>query len=207
MLAILDYQAGNQTSVQNALKKINIDCTITADSSILQSAKGVIFPGVGSAGQAMDYLLKHKLDVELKKIVEKKIPLLGLCLGAQILLDFSEEHNTDTLGIVEGRCIAFDKALKDGNKEINIPHMGWNAINIKKESALFKDIQSGEEFYFVHSYYNDVAEDLILARTHYGLEFTSIYGKEGLWAVQCHPEKSAGVGLKLLNNFADYCNK
>ncbi len=207
MLAILDYQAGNQTSVQNALKQINIDCTITADSAILQSAKGVIFPGVGSAGQAMDYLIKNKLDIELKKIVEKKIPLLGLCLGAQILLDFSEEHNTKTLGIVEGKCKAFTKDLKDGNKAINIPHMGWNAIEIKKESALFKEIKSGEEFYFVHSYYNEVHADLILASTHYGIEFTSIYGKEGLWAVQCHPEKSASVGLKLLQNFADYCNK
>ncbi len=207
MLAILDYQAGNQTSVQNALKEINIDCTITADTSVLQSAKGVIFPGVGSAGQAMDYLLKHKLDIELKKIIEKKIPLLGLCLGAQILLDFSEEHNTKTLGIVEGKCKAFKKGLKDGNKEINIPHMGWNAIEIKKESTLFNGIESGEEFYFVHSYYNEVADELILASTNYGTEFTSIYGKEGLWAVQCHPEKSASAGLKLLKNFADYCNK
>ncbi len=207
MLAILDYQAGNQTSVERALKKENIDCIITADSKILESAKGIIFPGVGSAGQAMEYLEKHALDKELKKLVEKNIPLLGLCLGAQILLNFSEEHDTKTLGIVEGKCKAFTKDLKDGDKQINIPHMGWNSIEIKKESALFNGIKSGEEFYFVHSYYNEVQEDLILASTHYGLEFTSIYGKEGLWAVQCHPEKSASVGLKLLRNFADYCDK
>lgn len=205
MLAILDYQAGNQTSVQRALQAQNIDCIITADSKSLQSAQGIIFPGVGSAAQAMDYLIKHDLDKVLKSLIQNNIPLLGLCLGAQILLDFSEEHNTKTLGIVKGECKAFTKDLKDGTKAINIPHMGWNALKIQKDSALFEGIQSGDEFYFVHSYYNTVAPELVLATTQYGLEFTSIYGREGLWAVQCHPEKSGPIGLKLLNNFAKYC--
>ncbi len=205
MIAILDYKAGNQTSVYRALMAQNIDCIITDSAEILLNADGVIFPGVGAAAQAMDYLLSHKLDCIIKEIVEQKIPLLGLCLGAQILLGFSEESNTKTLGIVEGSCVAFQKDLKDGNKNINIPHMGWNALEIKKESPLFEGIESGDEFYFVHSYYNKVAEELILATTNYGLEFASIYGKDGLWAVQCHPEKSGAVGLKLLKNFASYC--
>ncbi len=204
MLAILDYQAGNQTSVYRALKAQNIECVITADSKVLHEAQGVIFPGVGSAAQAMNYLKEHRLDEELKTLIKADKPLLGLCLGAQILLDFSEEHSTQTLGIVPGKCRLFDAELMDGSRKINIPHMGWNALNIKKESALFNGINSGAEFYFVHSYYNEVEESLILATTTYGLEFTSIYGREGLWAVQCHPEKSGSVGLKLLENFANY---
>ncbi len=206
MLAILDYKAGNQTSVYRALKAQNIDCVITDDATILEKAKGVIFPGVGSAAQAMAYLEEHKLDKLLKSLVQSKKPLLGLCLGAQILLNFSEEHNTKTLGIVEGKCRLFDAELKDGDKKINVPHMGWNALNIKQESPLFEGIQSGDEFYFVHSYYNEVSEDLVLATCHYGLEFAAIYGKDGLWAVQCHPEKSGKVGLKLLENFSNYCD-
>ncbi len=207
MLAILDYKAGNQTSVYRALKAQNIDCVITDDSRILQEAHGVIFPGVGSAAQAMDYLTEHGLDKKLKDLVQAKKPLLGLCLGAQILLDFSEEHNTKTLGIVEGKCKLFSSDLIDGGKKINIPHMGWNALDIKKESPLFDGIKSGDEFYFVHSYYNEVSYDLVLATCNYGLEFAAIYGKDGLWAVQCHPEKSGKVGLKLLENFANYCSK
>ncbi len=207
MLAILDYEAGNQTSVLRALKAQNIECVITADSKILQNADGVIFPGVGSAAQAMDYLISHKLDIELETLVANNKPILGLCLGAQILLDFSEEHNTKTLGIVSGKCRMFSTELKDGNREINIPHMGWNALQLKKESPLFNGIKSGDEFYFVHSYYNEVESDLVLATTQYGLEFASIYGRDGLWAVQCHPEKSGKVGLKLLENFAEYCAK
>ncbi len=207
MLAILDYQAGNQTSVYRALKAQNIDCVITAESHALHSAKGVIFPGVGSAAQAMEYLIKHKLDNELRTLVENKKPLLGLCLGAQILLENSEEHNTKTLGIVQGTCKHFDAKLLDGGSPINIPHMGWNALEIKQQSPLFEGIHSGDEFYFVHSYYNKVAENLILASTKYGTEFASIYGRDGLWAVQCHPEKSGKVGLKLLENFAAYCDK
>ncbi len=205
MLAILDYQAGNQTSVLRALQAQKIDCVITDDSEVLLNADGVIFPGVGAAAQAMEYLTKNKLDTKIKEIVAKKIPLLGLCLGAQILLEFSEESNTKTLGIVEGKCVAFQKNLKDGEREINIPHMGWNALEIKKESPLFEGINSGDEFYFVHSYYNVVDSELVLATTNYGLEFASVYGRDGLWAVQCHPEKSGTVGLKLLENFANYC--
>ncbi len=207
MLAILDYEAGNQTSVYRALRAQNIECVITQNQDELMQAKGIIFPGVGSAAQAMDYLTSHKLDLVLKKLIEEKKPLLGLCLGAQILLDFSEEHNTKTLGIVKGNCRLFSSELKENGREINIPHMGWNALNLKKESPLFTGIKTGDEFYFVHSYYNEVEDDLILATTTYGKEFTSIYGKDGLWAVQCHPEKSGKVGLKLLNNFAEYCYK
>lgn len=205
MLAILDYQAGNQTSVYRALKAQNIECVISPEIDVLRRANGIIFPGVGSAAQAMAYLKEHKLDVALKSLISENIPLLGLCLGAQILLDFSEEHNTETLGIIKGQCKLFSSDLKDGKYPISIPHMGWNALSIKKETPLFEGIKSGDEFYFVHSYYNSVNPDLVLATTHYGIEFTSIYGKDGLWAVQCHPEKSGKVGLKLLENFAKYC--
>ncbi len=207
MLAILDYKAGNQTSVKRSLDYLKIDCEITNDLEVLKKADGIIFPGVGAAGQAMNELKKTGIDEVLKSFVNKK-PILGICLGCQIMLDYSEENNTQTLGIIEGKCVKFPDNLKDHDEDIRIPHMGWNNINIKKQSPLFKDIAENAQFYFVHSYYVEVADsDIALASTNYGLEFCSVYGKDGLWAVQFHPEKSGEPGLQLLQNFHHYCIK
>lgn len=212
MIAILDYKAGNQTSVLRALNFLGIEACITDNNETIMQADGVIFPGVGAAKQAMDRLTGQKQDELLKAVVEEKKPLLGICLGCQILLDYSEENNTKTLGIIPGACKKFNSDWTDGVNEknipekIRIPHMGWNSITVKRKSPLLKNIESGDTVYYVHSFYPEPQDkNLILATTTYGREFTAIFGHDGLWAVQFHPEKSGKTGLQLLKNFNDYC--
>ena len=206
MLAILDYEAGNQTSVLRGLASQGIPAKITADAGELLAASGVIFPGVGTAGQAMDLLTRTGLDKVLKDLVRRGKPLLGVCLGCQILLERSEEADTETLGLVKGKCVRFDPALKDeAGDPICIPHMGWNGYSLKRPSLLFKGIPADAEFYFVHGYYTEPEPDLVIATTYHGREFCSVLGRDGFWAVQFHPEKSGRPGLTLLKNFYDYC--
>ncbi len=217
MIAILDYKAGNQTSVLRALQSLGIEAEITADNERLLVADGVIFPGVGAAAQAMNRLQSEGQDVLLKEIVERKIPLLGICLGCQIMLEHSEESNTKTLGLVAGKCLRFPSDWQEdvqnaqgdviGQENIRIPHMGWNSIEVKQESPLLKDVKSGSTVYYVHSFYPkpENAEELTLATSCYGEEFCAIFGYDGLWAIQFHPEKSGQVGLQILKNFDTYC--
>ncbi len=206
MLAILDYEAGNQTSVKRALEHLGIECHITAEPSILQKAKGIIFPGVGAAGQAMQLLQDRGLHIVLKELVKNGKPLLGICLGCQILLEHSEESDTQTLGIIEGSCIRFEQdCTEEDGTPIRIPHMGWNNLQKKQASLLLHNVPHDAEFYFVHSYYVQPKPELVLATTYYGKEFCSIYGYDGLWALQFHVEKSGAPGLQILQNFYDYC--
>lgn len=205
MISIIDYKAGNLTSVKRALDYLNIPNTITADHTAILKSKGIIFPGVGAAGSAMQNLQSSKLDAILREAVSKSIPLLGICLGCQIILEYSEENSTTTLGLIPGKCIKFDPNLKEENGSlINIPHMGWNRVHLKKDCLLFKGIEKEAEFYFVHSYYTQPQEEFVLGTTVYGIEFCSVLGKEGLWALQFHPEKSGRPGLKILENFWNY---
>ncbi len=207
MLAILDYGAGNQTSVKRALEHVGIPAIITQDIPTLERASGIIFPGVGAAGQAMQHLTQSGLDVVLKRCIEKDIPLLGICLGCQILLEHSEENDQTCLGIVPGVCKRFAQGLhEEDGTPVRIPHMGWNGISHKQESLLLKDVPQEAEFYFVHSYYVEPAPELIIASTYYGKEFCSIYGRDGLWALQFHVEKSGIPGLQILKNFHAYCS-
>lgn len=208
MLAILDYGAGNQTSVLRALQRLGIAAQITADAGKIADSEGVIFPGVGAASQAMERLGQSGLDAELARVVERHQPLLGICLGCQILLDNSEEGPTRTLGLVKGECRRFDSAWKEENGEnIKIPHMGWNAIEIMRPSPLLADVPLDAEFYFVHGYYALPEKSLLIAKSHYGIDFCAVYGREALWAVQFHPEKSGEPGLRILKNFYDYCRE
>ena len=208
MLAILDYEAGNQTSVLRGLAAQGIPAQITADPEALAAASGVIFPGVGAARQAMNLLTRTGLDKVLADLVAQGKPLLGVCLGCQILLGHSEESDTKTLGLVPGKCVRFDPALVDEEgSPICIPHMGWNGYRLKKPCRLFDGIPADAEFYFVHGYYTEPAQDMVIATTHHGLEFCSVFGREGFWAVQFHPEKSGKPGLRLLKNFYDYCRE
>ena len=208
MLAILDYEAGNQTSVSRALTSLDIPNAITADASALLAAEGVIFPGVGAAGQAMNLLRDRGLDAILHQIVAQEIPLLGICLGCQIMLEHSEESDTKTLGIFKGKTKRFAQTLRDENSDpIRIPHMGWNSAPRTRESRLFAGIPEDAEFYFVHSYYVEPEPDAVLAMTEYGAPFCSAIGRDGLWAVQFHAEKSGRYGLKLLRNFYEYCGE
>lgn len=206
MLAIIDYEAGNQTSVARALTYLGIPNTITASPQALLQAQGIIFPGVGAAGQAMSALRHGGLDRALAEVVAKGIPLLGICLGCQILLSHSEENATITLGIVPGECKRFDAALCEENgTPVRIPHMGWNSLTIHKDSTLLRGLAPDAEFYFVHSYYAVPPVEMRIASTLYGVEFCAVYGREGLWAAQFHVEKSGRPGLSILKNFYEYC--
>ena len=206
MLAILDYEAGNQTSVLRGLNSIGVPGRITAMADELRAASGVIFPGVGAARQAMALLTRTGLDRTLRELVAEGKPLLGVCLGCQILLEHSEENNTPTLGIVKGRSVRFNEDLRDEDGEpIIIPHMGWNGYALKQDCLLFEGIKADAEFYFVHGYHVEPEPELVIATTFHGKEFCSVFGRDGFWAVQFHPEKSGKAGLRLLKNFYDYC--
>lgn len=207
MLAILDYKAGNQTSVLRALRSLDIPAEITSDPSVILAAEGVIFPGVGAAGQAMNQLVSTGMDKVLREVVARGKPLLGICLGCQILLERSEENNAETLGIVPGECRRFRPEWRDGGEPIRIPHMGWNTLEVRRPSRLLEGVFPDARFYFVHSYYTVPAPELVIATCRYGVEFTAMYGRPGLWAVQFHPEKSGRPGLALLTNFYRYCQE
>lgn len=210
MLAILKYKAGNQTSVRRALDSLGIENVITADAAELAKAHGVIFPGVGAAGTAMEELVSGGLDDVLKSLIWQEKPLLGICVGCQILLDYSEENDTKALSIIPGECRMFNPAWtedEEGRIPINVPHMGWNSVELLQDCELFRGIDPRAEFYFVHSYYPAPAPEYVIGQTTYGRPFCSVHGRKGLWAVQFHPEKSGRPGLKLLSNFADYCRE
>ncbi len=208
MLAILDYKAGNQTSVRRALDHIGAPCEITADPARIAAAKGLIFPGVGAAGSAMDELVQTGLDQVIKDHVAADKPLLGICVGCQILLEYSHENQTKALGIVPGECVMFDRALTDENGQpIRIPHMGWNRVTLRQPCVLFDGVDPEAEFYFVHSYFPNPKQQYVIGTTTYGVEFCAVHGGPGLWATQFHPEKSGRPGLTLLQNFYDYCQE
>lgn len=206
MIAIIDYQAGNQTSVLRALTALGLKAEITADPQRLEAARGLIFPGVGAAGQAMELLRSRGLALSLGDWARRK-PFLGICLGCQIMLDYSpEDGGTSTLGLIPGRCHRFAPHLREEDGQpIRIPHMGWNRVRQLAYSPLFEGLGDDEQFYFVHSYYPEPAEEYVLGQTYYGLNFASAFGRDGLWALQFHPEKSGPAGLKLLENFYRYC--
>lgn len=208
MLAILDYEAGNQTSVRRALDHLGIPCMITANPRLLEKSRGVIFPGVGAAGQAMSELRHKGMDGVLRDLIGLDKPLLGICVGCQVLLDHSAENDTQTLGVMSGQCRRFDPQwLDEDGRSLIIPHMGWNGVRAVADCLLLEGISAEAEFYFVHSYYPVPDPELVLATTFYGREFASIFGRPGLWAVQFHPEKSGRPGLRLLSNFYDYCQE
>ena len=208
MIAILDYEAGNQTSVRRALDFLGIPSQVTADRAVMDKADGLIFPGVGAAGQAMRHLRQTGLDTLLKEWAAAGRPLLGVCLGSQIMLEHSEENNMETLGLIPGKTRLFDPALtEEDGTPIAIPHMGWNSVRLERECRLFDGVDPQSEFYFVHSYYTEPAEEYVIGTTYYGARFCTVLGREGLWATQFHVEKSGKAGLKLLENFYKYCRE
>ena len=189
MIAIVKYNAGNIRSVQNALTRLGFESEVTDDAEKLQSAEKVIFPGVGEASTAMNYLRERGLD---KVILELKQPVLGICLGLQLMCNSSEEGTTKCLGIFENEVKKFQ-----GNELI--PQMGWNEITDLK-SELFANITSKSDVYFVHSYFAEVNENTIAA-CDYILPFSAAIQKNNFYATQFHPEKSAGIGEQILLNF------
>ncbi len=207
MIAIIDYDAGNLTSVARAVNHIGYECTVTKEKQIIESADRVIFPGVGAAGSAMESLRRLGLDEVISRVYRSGKPLLGICLGTQVIVSASEEDGgTECLGLIEGKTRAFAHKLKDNaGNGLKIPHMGWNRVRVEKAHPVLKGIGERDEFYFVHGYYPDPADaENVLGRTEYGITFTSILGKDNLIATQFHPEKSGTSGLNLLKNFCEW---
>ena len=202
MIAIIDYNAGNITSVARALHNIGQAFVITDDTKKLDSASHVIFPGVGAAGEAMAYLRGKKLHIWLKDYFKTGKPLLGICLGTQIILDYSEENDTSCIGLVAGSTKRFPEKLTFNGQVLKIPQMGWNSVTFRRSHPVFQDIPENAEFYFVHSYYPAPSDGAaILGTTDYGINFCSVLAKDNLVAMQFHPEKSGRPGLQILKNF------
>lgn len=206
MLAIVDYKAGNLTSVALALHEIGRQAVITDDKNTILAAERIIFPGVGSAGTAIRQLRALGLDGVMREAFAKGTPIMGICLGTQIILDSSEEQDAVCLGLIEGRTLRFPAEMPgpDGRK-LKIPHMGWNKIVVQQAHPVLKDVDSADEFYFVHSYYPQPSDQaMVLAVSDYGVAFPAAIGIKNLVATQFHPEKSGRVGLKLLSNFCEW---
>jgi imidazole glycerol-phosphate synthase subunit HisH len=206
MIAIIDYKAGNLKSVERALNKLGFPCRITSEKKEILSAERIIFPGVGAAGKAIEDLTHLGLDKTLRQAFETGKPLLGICLGAQIILDKSEENNAKCLGLIGGEVKLFPSSLFSFRKErLKIPHMGWNSVNLIKKHPVLEGLTPRDEFYFVHSYYpKPDSNEFIIGTTDYGMDFPSIIGNKSLLAMQFHPEKSGEPGLRILKNFCTW---
>jgi len=206
MIAIIDYSAGNLTSVERALRYIGYESFITNDIAKIKAAERIIFPGVGAAGSAMDSLIQLGIDRALKEAFNEGKPILGICLGSQIILGHSEENERSCLGIISGLVRAFPDGLigKDKNK-LKIPHMGWNQVEIEVDHPILKGIQADDEFYFVHGYYPNPDDSAhVIGVTEYGIQFPSVIGSKNLLATQFHLEKSGRPGLKMMKNFCEW---
>jgi len=202
MITIIDYKTGNLGSIQNMLKKIRQESIVTSDPSEIGSATKIILPGVGSFDQGMENLINLNIkEILNKKVIVDKIPVLGICLGMQLMTVKSEEGKLQGLGWIDGETTRF---RFDDPSRFKSPHMGWNNIMLHKESRLLKDMNPESRFYFVHAYYirlNNHPD--ILTSTEYEKEFTSSFEKENILGVQFHPEKSHKFGMALLKNFAE----
>ncbi|HXT35210.1 MAG TPA: imidazole glycerol phosphate synthase subunit HisH [Chloroflexota bacterium] len=197
MLVIVDYDAGNLRSVTRAVEHAGGAPLISADPEVVRQARAIILPGVGSAAQAMERLRQLGLDQALLTVASQGIPILGVCLGLQVLLKHSEEGGgagTDCLGLLPGTVRRFAPGPK-------VPHMGWNTVALRQTSALFEGIPDQSYFYFVHSYYGEPPEDTVIGQTDYPTPFCSVMARDSIVATQFHPEKSGPVGLRIYANF------
>jgi glutamine amidotransferase len=203
MIAIIDYKAGNLTSVKLAFQTLKTEAEITSSPDSILAADSVIFPGVGAARAAMDNLNDLGLVDTIRQVVDRGTPFMGICLGTQIILERSEEDGgTDCIGLIPGTVPLFNPS----SPYDKIPQMGWNSVSTSADHPLFNDIEDNSEFYFVHSYYPAPTDEAsIIGRTDYAdVSFASVIGRDNIVATQFHPEKSGRVGLKLLENFTNW---
>jgi glutamine amidotransferase len=191
MIAIIDYKMGNLRSVENALKRLGAEFVVTADAEVIRRADRVLLPGVGNAAEAMENLRKADLVVVIRSL---RRPVLGICVGMQVMCRHSEEGDAKCLGIFDARVKRFVPTAEE-----KVPHMGWNSIS-NLESKLFKDIKGGEMVYYVHSYYPELCPDTI-ATTRHGVMFSAALKYENFYGTQFHPEKSGDVGERIIANF------
>ena len=201
MIAIIDYDAGNIASVEKAVKKLGYECIVTRDKEVLQKADKLILPGVGAFKDAMDKLNEYGLtDIVKKLVLEDKKPILGICLGLQLMFESSEENpGVEGLSLLKGKIVR----LPEGDDR-KIPHMGWNSLEFPKKSKLFEGVVKGSFVYFVHSYYLQAEdENVVAAISKYGVDIHAAVEWENIYATQFHPEKSSSVGLKILSNFLE----
>ncbi|MDH3220724.1 MAG: imidazole glycerol phosphate synthase subunit HisH [Gammaproteobacteria bacterium] len=208
-IAVVDYGMGNLRSVVNALEVVTGGrdrVLLTSAPEQVLAADRVVFPGQGAAGDCMRAIDEHGLREAIVGAARQR-PFLGICMGMQVLIDHSEENQgTDCLGFFSGRARYFGDNHRDrSGVKLKVPHMGWNRVQQTKSHPLWRAIDDGSRFYFVHSYYVDVDDrNLVAGETDYGFDFSSAIAQDNLFALQCHPEKSANIGLRLLQNFVSW---
>lgn len=203
MIAVIDYDAGNIKSVEKALLHLGQETAATRDPERILGADGVILPGVGAFGDAMEKLHAYGLTDVIRKCVEREIPFLGICLGLQLLFAESEESpGVEGLHILEGRIVRIP-----AGRGIKVPHIGWNNLTFRGNGRLFQGLERENPFvYFVHSYYLQAAdESIVTAETAYGVRIQASVEQGSVFACQFHPEKSSGVGMRILRNFVEVC--
>ena len=206
MISIVDYGMGNLRSVKKAFESLGFSAAPTRDREGILSSNGLVLPGVGAFGDCMKNLEEYGLSEPIKEFIDSGKPFLGICLGLQLLFEESEESpGVRGLGVLKGRVVRFPKFDKE---RLKVPHMGWNQVEIKPELTMARGTLDGSWFYFVHSYFPEPDyENVIMGRTHYGIEFASLIQKENVFACQFHPEKSSTIGLYILENFALMCGE
>ena len=198
LIAVVDYGAGNLRSVAKALEGLNFRVTVTDKAADLTSADGVVFPGQGIAGPAMERLRSAGMKSALQDLIATDKPFFGVCLGQQLLFERTEEGDADCLGILSGECIRF-------SHDLTVPHMGWNDVDFVQDHPAAANIPPSYQFYFVHSYYvRPASDDMTLGVTDYGGPFASVVARGKLIATQFHPEKSGRPGLALYRDFFNW---
>jgi len=203
MITIIDYEMGNVGSIQNMFKYLGIKSVIESNPDKIKNASKILLPGVGAFDTAMKKIKERNLDEVLnEKVLKEQVPILGICLGMQLLTNSSEEGELEGLGLISAKTIGFKQSIK---KQLKVPHMGWNTIKIVQKNPLTLGFEKLDEtrFYFVHSYFVKVNDEKnALFKTEYGLKFDSAIVKDNIFGAQFHPEKSHKFGMKLFENFA-----
>jgi glutamine amidotransferase len=206
VIGIVDYKMGNLASVINAFKSLGVDAVLESDPSQLSKYDKLILPGVGAFADAMAHLQSNGMDIAVKAYAQSGKPLLGICLGMQLLFDSSEEFGSNQgLGLIEGKVVAFDESKFD--QKLKVPHMGWNELFVKPVGAdpsvcpLFQGLEKDFYLYFVHSFHAVCPDKYAIGKSYYGYEFVSAVQNKNIYGIQPHPEKSHENGLKIIENF------